>query len=203
MRVKICGITNYEDAKLCCDLGADALGFIFHEKSNRCVGVNVAKEIIKRLPAFVSKVGVFVDEDSRAINTISREIKLTAAQLHGEETPELVGSINLPVIKSFRVTDGFDFSILERYPNCKFLLDTFSKEEYGGTGRSFNWEIIPIGIRNKIIIAGGISVDNIEYIFKYIQPEAVDLSSSLEKYPGKKDEIKLKDFFQKVNSLRR
>lgn len=203
MRVKICGITNYEDAKLCCDLGADALGFIFYEKSKRKISVDVAKEIINKLPAFISKFGVFVNEDLSTIERTAKEIKLTGIQLHGNETSEFASSVKLPVIKTFRMNCEFDFSILEKYSRCKFLLDTYSEREYGGTGQSFNWETIPVGIRSKIILAGGISIENIELVFKNVQPEAVDLSSSLEKYPGKKDEIKLKKFFNKFNSLRR
>jgi phosphoribosylanthranilate isomerase len=203
MRVKICGITNYEDAKLCCDLGTDAVGFIFYEKSKRYVHVNIAKEIIKELPAFVSKIGVFVNENSKTINTISKEIKLTGIQLHGDEPPEIISEIHMPVIKTFRVNNDFDFSILNNYANCNFLLDTHSTEEYGGTGQTFNWGIIPPEVQKKIILAGGISIDNIEYIFKNIHPVAVDLSSSVEKYPGKKDEIKLKKFFDKIDLLRR
>jgi phosphoribosylanthranilate isomerase len=203
MRIKICGITNYEDAKQCCDLGADALGFIFYEKSKRQISADEAKKIINRLPAFISKIGVFVNEEQNTINRLSSEIKLTGVQLHGTETPEFVRLIILPVIKSFRVNGEFDFSILKKYENCKFLLDAYSAEKYGGTGQAFNWEIIPVEIRNKIILAGGISADNIEHIFNNIRPEAVDLSSSLEKYPGKKDAVKLNDFFQKIISLRR
>ena len=203
MRIKICGITNYEDAKLCCDLGTDALGFIFTEKSKRKVSIDAAKVIIKKLPAFVSKIGVFVNEDLNTINWISKEIGLTGGQLHGEETPEFAESVNLPVIKTFRINSEFNFSVLDKFDGCKFLLDTFSTEDYGGTGQTFNWEIIPVELRNQIILAGGISIDNIEHIFNNVQPGAVDLSSSVEKYPGKKDEVKLKNFFQKINSLRR
>lgn len=203
MRVKICGITNYEDAKLCCDLGADALGFIFYEKSKRKISVDDAKQIINKLPVFVGKIGVFVDEDLTLIERSLKTLKLTGVQLHGDETPEFVELVKLPVIKAFRINSGFDFSILEKYGSCKLLLDTYSKGEYGGTAKSFNWEVIPTEIRSKIILAGGISIKNIEHIFKNVKPEAVDLSSSLEKYPGKKDEIKLKNFFQKINSLRR
>ena len=203
MRIKICGITNYEDAKLCCDLGADALGFIFTEKSKRRVSINDAKEIINKLPVFVGKIGVFVNEDLNTINHISRETKLTGVQLHGEGTSEFAESVNLPVIKTFRINSRFNFSVLQQYHSCKFLLDTYSSEEYGGTGHSFNWNIIPAELRNQIILAGGISIDNIEHVFTIIKPDAVDLSSSVEKYPGKKDEVKLKNFFQKINSLRR
>jgi len=203
MRIKICGITNYEDAELCCDLGADALGFIFYENSKRKVSFEEAKKIINKLPSFISKIGVYVNEESDAINRIAGEIKLTGVQLHGDENPEFADLINLPVIKSFRVNGEFEFSTLKKYKNCKLLLDAYSPEVYGGTGQAFNWEIIPAGIRNEIILAGGISADNIGYIFNNIRPEAVDVSSSLEKYPGKKDAVKLKEFFQRINSLRR
>ncbi|MFH1195895.1 MAG: phosphoribosylanthranilate isomerase [bacterium] len=203
MRIKICGITNYEDAKLCCDCGADALGFIFYEKSKRFVSIDEAKSIIQKLPAFVSKIGVFINEDSKKINDIAREIKLTGVQLHGEETPEFAESILLPVIKGFRVSEEFDFSITDKYPGCKFLLDTYSTKEYGGTGQTFDWEIIPMKIRKTIILAGGVSSSNIEHIFKTVKPVAVDVSSSLEIKPGIKDESKVKSFFEIFNSLRR
>jgi phosphoribosylanthranilate isomerase len=203
MRIKICGITNYEDAKLCCDLGADALGFIFTDKSKRKVSIDIAKTIIKKLPAFVSKIGVFVNGDLNTINRISKEINLTGVQLHGEETPEFARLVNLLVIKAFCINSGFDFSVLDKFDGCKFLLDTFSTEDYGGTGQTFNWENIPVELMNQIILAGGISIDNIEHVFTIIKPEGVDLSSSVEKYPGKKDEAKLKNFFKKINSLRR
>ena len=202
MRVKICGITNYDDAKLCCDLGVDALGFIIYKSSKSHIQIDEAKKIIKKLPAFVSKIGVFVNESSQNINSISNQIKLNGIQLHGEESPKFIEEINLPVIKTFRINSAFDFSKLEKYNNCNFLLDTHSTEEYGGTGKVFNWEIIPAEIRNKIILAGGVSIVNIEHIYKNIQPAAVDLSSSVEEYPGKKDHKKLKEFFNKLNPLR-
>lgn len=201
MRVKICGITNYEDAKLCCDLGVDALGFIMYKSSKRYVRPNPAKEIIKKLPAFVSKIGVFVNESPKMINARAMEIKLTGVQLHGEEPPEIIEQINLPVIKTFRITNSFDFSELKSYRNCNILFDTHSNEGYGGTGKTFDWDVVPFEIRNKIILAGGISILNIEYIYKNIQPAAIDLSSSIEEFPGKKDHNKLKEFFNKLNSL--
>lgn len=203
MRVKICGITNYEDARLCCDSGADALGFIFCEKSKRYIRPKVAEKIIARLPAFIMKIGVFVNEKADTVNQISREINLTGVQLHGEESPEFTAQIFLPVIKAFRINEPFDFSILDGYNQCKFLFDAFISDDYGGTGISFNWDIIPYQIRKEIIIAGGVSSDNIESIYKKIKPEGVDLSSSLEISPGIKDEEKVKEFFEKINSLRR
>lgn len=201
MRVKICGITNLEDAKLCSKLGADALGFIFYEKSKRNISYSKAEEIIKQLPSFIVKVGVFVNQDRDEINEISQKIGLNAVQLYGDGTQPMNSGINLPVIQCIRVKKDFDFSTISKITNCSILLDTYSDKVLGGTGESFDWQIIPIELRDKIILAGGISADNIEYIFMNINPAAVDLSSSVESAPGKKDEVKLNDFFNRINKL--
>lgn len=202
MRVKICGITNIADALLSCDLGADALGFIFYKKSKRFINYSSAEKIIQQLPSFVAKVGVFVENEASEINDISQKIGLTTVQLHGNQNSDFVEQINLPVIKSFHIDDKFNFSILNNYHKCTFLLDSFSKESLGGTGKTFNWNLIPLELRNKIILAGGISINNIEFIYKNIKPQAVDLSSSVEIEPGKKSHQKLKEFFELVNNLR-
>lgn len=202
MRIKVCGITNLEDALLCCELGADALGFIFYENSKRNLDFEKAFSIIAELPAFVSKVGVFVNEKPLVINHIAQSIGLTHVQLHGNENQLLINKVNHPVIKALRVNDSFDFSSLNFYSGCSILLDTFSDKEIGGTGLTFNWNSIPIGIRNKIILAGGISSDNFEDIFTNIKPQAVDISSSLENESGVKDRDKLIQFFALVNKLR-
>jgi len=201
MKVKVCGITNIEDAKLSCDLGADAIGFIFYQKSKRFIEPNKAKKILKHLPAFIIKVGVFVNETPEKINKISKEIKLNLIQLHGEEYPEAVVKIDLPVIKAFRVKENFDYSLLKKYKNCSFLLDAYNNKEYGGTGQKFNWNKIPVELKNKIILSGGVSINNIEKIFNEINPAAIDISSSLETEHGKKDKNKMKKFFKKYNSL--
>ena len=202
MKVKICGITNMEDALLCQELGADALGFIFYNKSKRFIPLDKAAEISKNLSPFIMKIGVFVNESAETINQIVEKVKLNAIQLHGEEEPEFLKTIPLQVIKSFRINNGFDFSILKTYQNAWYLLDTFSETEYGGTGKSFNWNIIPEDIRGNIILAGGVSSDNIEDIFYNIRPAAVDVSSSLEKEPGKKDIEKVKQFFKTINHFK-
>ncbi len=202
MKVKICGITNIEDALLCESLGADALGFIFYKGSKRFVEPDDAGKIISELSPFTLKVGVFLNESSEEINKTAKEIKLNAVQLHGNENPDMTSKINLPAIKSFRINDGFDFSILKEYENVSYLFDTYSEKEYGGTGKTFNWELIPDELRSKIILSGGISVNNIEEIYNNIKPAAVDLSSSLESKPGKKDKEKVKEFFKKINNLR-
>lgn len=202
MKVKVCGITNVEDALTASKFGADALGFIFYKNSKRFVEYEKAKIIIQSLPSSVIKVGVFVNEDSEIINNVSTNIGLNIIQLHGNESSEFIKKIKLPVWKVFRVNEDFDFKIIEKYKDCEFMFDTFSDISYGGTGNTFDWTIIPEDFKNKIILAGGVSLNNIEEIYNNISPAWIDVSSSLEKYPGKKDEIKLKEFFKAINKLR-
>ena len=152
-------------------------------------------DIIKKLSPFTLKVGVFVNEIPENINAISKLAGLNLVQLHGDETPKQMAEINLPIIKAFRVSDDFDFDILNDYKNCYFLFDSYSISEYGGTGKTFNWNIIPKHLKDKIILSGGISSANIQKIITEVNPYAVDVSSSVEEYPGKKSEIKLKEFF--------
>lgn len=202
MFIKICGTTNLEDALLSYELGSDALGFIFYEKSPRYISFDEAKKIIEHLAETVEKVGVFVDYPIEKINHITQSIGLTMVQLNGNESPEDVHQISSPVLKSFRVSESFDFSLLENYDNCTFLLDTFSKDKLGGIGETFDWSIIPNHLKEKVILAGGITSHNIGKVFSEIKPKGVDLVSSVEKYPGKKDEAKLKEFFRMLNKLK-
>ena len=203
MKIKICGITNTEDALAAESFGADAVGFIFYKKSKRYVTPKQAKQIIKTLSPFTTKVGVFVDETFASINKISKQTGINVVQLHGDENPDIIKSISLPVIKAFRVDDNFDYNKLNQYQEYSILLDAYSENNYGGTGNKFNWKKIPFEIKNKIILAGGISSDNIEFIHKEINPAAVDISSSLEITAGKKDKKKMEEFFNKVNLIRR
>jgi phosphoribosylanthranilate isomerase len=183
--------------------GADAVGFIFYKKSKRFVTLKQALQIIKTLSPFTTKVGVFVNETFEVINNISKQTGINVVQLHGDEKPEVIKSVSLPVIKAFRVDDNFDYDKLNQYLEYMILLDAYSENDYGGTGKKFNWEKIPADIRNKIILSGGISSKNIEFIYKNINPAAVDLSSSLEIAPGKKDKKKMELFFKKVNLIRK
>ncbi|MEW6655086.1 MAG: phosphoribosylanthranilate isomerase [Bacteroidota bacterium] len=202
-KVKVCGITNIEDALLCCKLGADALGFIFYEQSKRNIDFEKAFSIINELPAFVSKVGVFVNELPITINHIAQSIGLTHVQLHGKEDQFHINKVNHPVIKAIRVKRNFDFSIINLFSGCTILLDTFSDKEIGGTGLTFDWNIIPLELRSKVILAGGISSNNIEHIITNIKPQAVDVSSSLESESGKKDIKKVYEFFSVLNQQRK
>lgn len=202
MKVKICGITNLEDALFCAEAGADALGFIFYEKSKRYITPDDAEEIISRVPSLIMKVGVFVNEESGKVNETARQAGLTSVQLHGDEAPDYVEEITPPVIKAFRVDDNFDYTVLENYDVSRVLLDTYSKNEYGGTGEVFDWHFIPENIRGQIILAGGINSKNIKEIFTTIKPAMVDLSSALESSPGRKDKDKVMEFMNKIKEMR-
>lgn len=202
MKIKICGITNLADALLCESCGADAIGFVFYVGSKRQIMPDEAAEIVKQLNPLTIKIGVFVDENPVLINQLVRDIGLNMVQLHGGETPEDISLINVPVIKAFRVNDNFDFTVLHHYSNSYLLLDSFKEEEFGGTGKSFNWQIIPEQLKSKIILAGGINSDNIDFIFQQIKPQAIDVSSSLEQYPGKKDKQKVIQFFNKIKTFK-
>lgn len=201
VKVKICGITNIDDAKLCVDCGADALGFIFYKESKRYIEPDEAKKIIDKLPFFVLKVGVFVNENLEMVNSIADEIGLNAVQLHGNESLDYCEKINYPVIKAIRVDEKLNKN-LETYSNYTILLDSKDAREYGGTGKRFDWKLIPESYQRKIILAGGVSEENIDDIFNRVKPQAVDLSSSIEKELGIKDHEKVKSFFLKINNLR-
>lgn len=202
MKVKICGITNIEDALLCCEYGADAVGFIFYEKSKRHVSFDQAELISKQLPPFIFKVGVFVNETLEKVNQAARQIGLSAVQLHGDELPEYIERINYPVIKSFRIDETFDWKTIDTFENCDILFDTFSSDQMGGTGKSFDWNLIPEKLRSRVILSGGITIDKLDFIFSEIKPAAIDLSSSLESLPGKKDIQKVIEFLKLFNELR-
>jgi len=202
MKIKICGITNYDDANQCVELGADAIGFIFYKRSKRYVKPDIVENIINQLPPFIMKVGVFVNEDPNFINKIAGKIKLNMVQLHGDETPDYVNKINLPIIKAFRINEEFNFEKLKEYKRCSFLFDSFDNKKYGGTGIKFNWEKIPNDLKSKIILAGGVSLDNLEHINNNIMPYGIDISSSVEISPGKKDHNKLNQIFEKLDELR-
>ena len=202
MKIKVCGITNLDDALLCERYGADAVGFIFYRNSKRYILPSEAARIAKQLSPFTMKVGVFVDEKEDYITKTFELVKLNAVQLHNNDAVIAENEFSYPVIRAFRIKDEFDFNILNNFNDNYFLLDSYSQNELGGTGKSFNWSVIPEKLKHKIILAGGVSSTNIDYIYQSIKPAAVDLSSSLEISPGKKDVEKVKDFFNKFNKYR-
>lgn len=202
MKVKICGITNAEDALLCANEGADAIGFVFVKESRRCIEPADAARICSILPPLIMKIGVFVNETPADVNRIAREAGLNAAQLHGDEYPGFINEINLPVIKAFRIREGFNFDIINQFKGCGILLDSFSPDSSGGTGIQFDSSLIPEYLRSKVIIAGGVSSVNARDIADKIKPAGIDLSSSLESAPGKKDPEKIKEFFKIIRSFK-
>jgi len=161
VRVKICGITNLEDAVAAVEAGADALGFVFFDKSPRCVNPAIAARIIGKLPPFVQTVGLFVNEDIEKVNWTADYCGLDVVQLHGDETPEDCLEINRRVIKAFRVQKNISIEPLGIYQVSGFLLDAWSPDAYGGTGRTFNWELDQVAKQyGPVILAGGLTQEN-------------------------------------------
>ncbi len=202
IRVKICGITNKDDALAAIRFGADALGFVFYPQSPRHVNTATVKEIISALPPFVSTVGVFVDKPGSEIEDICSFAGLHIAQLHGSESPDAC-NIATKTIKAVRIKDLTDLAILKGYTKASaFLLDTYSVNALGGTGQTFNWNIaIEARKYGNIILAGGLTPDNIEDAIRIVQPYGVDVSSGVEgSEPGKKDHNKLTLFIQRAKS---
>ncbi len=200
VRVKICGITSLEDALFALEAGADALGFVFWEESQRAISVEKVSEIIRGLPPFVTTVGVFVNEGADVINAIVSETGLDAVQLHGGEPPELCREINSRVIKAFRVKgkkllgQGID-----KYRLSAYLLDTYADDAAGGTGKTFDWAAAKSAKKyGRIILSGGLNPDNVRDAIKAAGPYAVDVSSGVEKSPGIKDMKKLSSFIKRA-----
>jgi len=205
VRVKICGLTNLEDALLAAALGADALGFIFYPPSPRSVEAEAAKNIIAQLPPLVTTVGVFVDEAAATVQELAARVGLDWLQLHGRETPEYCRHLGRRLIKAFRIREEDSLTGLGAYQGVvqALLLDTYKKGQVGGTGETFNWTLAqkakPYG---PIILAGGLTPENVAQAIMTAQPQAVDVASGVEAAPGKKDPEKLKAFFRKVNEFK-
>lgn len=202
IKVKICGITNLEDAIFACECGADLLGFIFYKKSPRYITPEKAYSIISKLPSSVEKVGVFVNELPDTINMIVEIAGLTAVQLHGEEPPEWIKEIKSFVIKAIRVKEKKDIREIKRYNSIRvFLLDSFT-QSYGGSGKSFNWEIAKEAKKyGRIILSGGLTPENVAEAIRMVKPYGVDVSSGVERKPGKKDREKVREFIRAVRSV--
>jgi phosphoribosylanthranilate isomerase len=202
-RVKICGITNLEDALAAVEAGADLLGFNFYRRSPRYVTPEVARGIIEKLPEPVASVGVFVNEPGpEAVERIAREAGAGAAQLHGDETPEFCSRIRgLLTIKALRVGPGYDAARAAEFGTDAVLLDAFVKGEWGGTGHTFDWtlarrtrESVP-----KLFLAGGLTPANVAAAVEAVNPYAVDVCSGVESAPGRKSLRLMRRFVEAVN----
>ena len=204
VRVKICGITNGEDACCAVEHGADALGFNFYPPSPRYILPEVAGEIVRRLPPFVTPVGVFVNEEREQIEAVVASAGLRAIQLHGDEPPEACLGHSVPVIRAARVGDRFDPENLKAFPVDTFLLDTAKAGLYGGTGKTFDWGLArEAATCGRIILSGGINPDNVAEAIRAVRPYAVDVNSGVEAEPGRKDPHKLAAFCRAVRSVGR
>lgn len=192
LKIKICGITNLEDALLCAELGVDAIGFVF-APSPRKIEPNKAREIIKRLPPFLTKVGVFVNENVNKVKEIVEFCGLDVLQFHGDETPQYCEVFTQKVIKAFRIKGAEDLNSIKKYNVSAFLFDSAVK------GQPFNWSLLRnFHCETPVILAGGLNPENLELALSVFHPYGVDVSSGVEAFPGKKDEKKLRKFIEVI-----
>jgi len=203
-RVKICGITRVEDALAAVQQGADAIGLVFYAPSPRHVTIDVACAIVDALPPFVSVVGLFVNASKTEIEAVLSKVRLDILQFHGDEAPADCEQYNLPYLKAIRVKA--DTNLLQyalEFNSAKaLLLDAYSDSGYGGTGQVFDWKLIPKNLSKPIILAGGLTPENVGSAIRQVQPYAVDVSGGVEQSKGIKDAAKIKAFMQEVEKFR-
>ncbi len=199
VKVKICGITNIEDALAATEAGADALGFVFYPESPRFIDPGKARAIIARLPVFITSVGVFVDETEDLIRRIIREGGIQVLQFHGSESPVLCNRFREKAIKAIRIKDEQSIRDMKMYDVDTFLLDTMVEGAKGGTGKTFNWKYAEMAKEHgRIILSGGLNPANVGEAVRQISPYGVDVSSGVEISPGKKDHIKIMEFIREA-----
>jgi len=194
--VKICGITRPEDGLAAARAGAHAIGLVFHEASPRNVEPRAAAEIVRRLPPFVTAVGLFVDAEPRRVREVLAAVPLQMLQFHGEEAPDYCAAFGLPYLKAVRMGRGVDLlQYAARYATAKgLLLDTHDAALAGGSGLSFDWTLIPAGLPLPIVLAGVLTPDNVGEAVRRVRPWAVDVSSGVERAKGIKDADKMAAF---------
>lgn len=199
VKVKICGITRLEDALAACEAGADALGFVFYEPSPRYIEPRRVREILFSLPPFVTPVGVFVNKTAEEVNRIVAQSGVALVQLHGEEPSDLVPQLTVPALKAVRVRGEADLAVLRGYRVQAYLLDSHVPGKYGGTGVPFQWEVaVKAKAHGRIILSGGITVDNVAEALRTVAPFGIDVSTGVETSPGIKDPGKVKELLERV-----
>ncbi|MNC22530.1 N-(5'-phosphoribosyl)anthranilate isomerase [compost metagenome] len=200
VRSKICGITRIEDALAAAEAGADAIGFVFYAKSPRAVDVRQARAIMAELPPFVTTVGLFVNASRCELNEILEAVPLDLLQFHGDETPADCEGYHRPWIKALRVRPGDDLeAACQLYAGARgILLDTYVPGVPGGTGEAFDWSLVPARLSKPIILAGGLSADNVGQAIAQVRPYAVDVSGGVEQAKGIKDAAKIEAFMRAV-----
>ena len=203
-RVKICGITTVEDGQAAAALGADAIGLVFHGPSPRNVGIEAARAICLALPPFVNRVGLFVDATPGCIREVLDAVALDSLQFHGDEPPEQCEAAGMPFIKAIRMRPGTDIDeAARRYRTAAgLLLDTWVPGVPGGTGEAFDWSLFPRSCALPLVLAGGLTPDNVAEAIAAARPYAVDVSGGVEAVKGRKDRTKLAAFMQGVARVR-
>ena len=204
-RVKICGITRPEDAEAAALVGADAIGLVFYEPSPRAVTIERAQAICAVLPPFVTRVGLFVNPEPDMVREVLTSVPIDLLQFHGEETAADCESFGKPYIKAARVQPGFDLDLfISRYAGaCGILVDTYQADKQGGTGKVFDWSLIPDCHSKPLILAGGLKADNVADAIRRVQPFAVDVSGGVESVPGIKEAEQMFEFTREVNNVER
>ncbi len=200
--IKFCGITQLADAHYAEALGVDALGFVFYEKSPRYLSDKMAATICNQLLPFTTKVGLFVDATAGFVQQTLKTVKLDLLQFHGDESDNFCNQFQKPYIKAIQVkTHEEILQAVNQYPNaCGMLLDSFHAEKRGGTGEAFDWSIIPTNCGKPVILAGGLTAENVKRAIQTVQPYAVDVSSGIEISKGKKDFQKMRAFVEEVKN---
>lgn len=204
VRTKICGITNLEDALKSADAGCDALGFVFYKKSPRYIEPEKAKDIILRLPKNVIKIGVFVNAKEKEIRRIAGLCRLDMLQFHGDESPEFCRRFkDYKIIKAFRVKNKIHLENVLDYKPFAYLFDTFVESKFGGTAKTFDWKMIRHvdGLKRPVFLSGGLNAKNVKKAIKTVRPDWLDVSSSVELRPGKKDGTKVQKFIAAVKKI--
>ncbi|MCY1280179.1 N-(5'-phosphoribosyl)anthranilate isomerase [compost metagenome] len=202
VRIKICGITRIEDALAAVAAGADAIGLVFYARSPRAVTPAQAKAIVAALPPFVTSVGLFVDMPRAELQQLLAEVPLDLLQFHGDETPEDCAGHGRPFIKALRVKPGDDVAAaIARYPEAAgILLDTYVPGTPGGTGEAFDWSLVPRDAAKPVVLAGGLTPENVGDAVRQVRPYAVDVSGGVEASKGIKDAAKIKAFIQRARA---
>ena len=199
-RVKICGITRAEHARAAAGAGADAIGLMFYRPSPRFVTGAEARAVCAALPPLVAVVGVFVNPTPREVESVAREVPVDLLQFHGEESPELCAAAGMPYVKAVRVRTRDDIEAAAmRYPDARaLLLDAHHDALWGGTGASFDWTVVPDDVGRPIVLAGGLTPDNVAGAIRLVRPFAVDVSGGVESAPGEKDSQRMERFVKEV-----
>ncbi|MCG3200308.1 MAG: N-(5'-phosphoribosyl)anthranilate isomerase [Gammaproteobacteria bacterium] len=200
-RVKFCGITRREDALVAAQLGADAIGLVFHAASPRAVTIAQARDVVAVLPPFVSTVALFVNPAAELVRAVADAIRPSLLQFHGEEPPAQCGKFRIPYIKAVRVRPGIDLlAETERYGNAAAILfDSYQEDRHGGTGATFDWSLLPAAASRPFILAGGLTPDNVAAAVARVRPYAVDVSGGIEISKGIKDLTKMQAFLREVH----